>query len=466
MDIAMRGYIRMTDARINDRVWIRYYRRGAFQAEMTFIEVLDQASRLSDCLIQSGLVAGDRVIVHLRNSPEAVIAYLALREVQLIAVPVNPKESPNWLRFVQEHAAARAAITERGLILYEATPQAIAVNSGALMTIIYTSGTTGISKGVCLGWAQWQANALALNRHHAMTNETIHASPLPLFHCNAHGFSMVGTYLARCRWILFDQVTTSFLDRINEEHVQIVSLVPAVLAQLLRKRPDWRPHAGLRYIVTAAAPLSAALLRSVLETWNVRVIQGFGLSESTNFSCTMPIDLPDDIYRHIMFPHPSVGVQLPGVEITIGQDDQPEVIGELHIRSSSNFLGYWRDEARVSDWVATGDLGYYRVVDGRRFYYLCGRIKEQINRGGEKLNPVVLEEDLRQLGMDGEFAIVPIPDPDLGEEVALISMDRIDERIVDKLPWYRRPKKIVIVDQIPRTATGKVLRRKAAELAI
>ena len=449
---------------MSETIWIRYYKNGQFTEELTFEAVQQQIEHVSTFLSKEGLVAGDRVLVRMVNSPQAVIAYLALKKSKMIAVPVNPNESENWLQYVYRHCNARAMLSAEGIKHFEITNDHAKPVADNIMTIVYTSGTTGAPKGVCLSWSQWQTNGVALNVHHYVTTETVHASPLPLYHCNAHGFSMFGTYLARCRWILVDKVTNRFLDIINEERVEIVSLVPALLARLLREHYSWKPHGKLRYIVTAAAPLPAYLANEVLNAWKVRVIQGYGLSESTNFSCTMPVDLSEDTYHLVMNPHPSIGVALPGVEMRIGDHDQQNQVGELYIRSGSNCMGYWKEGPYFIDWLSTGDLGYYRIIDGRRFYYITGRIKEQINRGGETLSPIAIEEELRQLGITGEFAIVPIPHLELGEEVGLISLVPIDERIIMHIPWHRRPKKITLVDHIPQTPTGKIQRRKAAML--
>ncbi len=454
----------MSETAVNTATWIRYYQNGMLSNELTFAEVQHEIEYQQKVLAEKGLVRGERILVCLRNSPQAVITYLALRNSGIIAVPVNPNESKEWLTFTRGHSGARAMITQEGISLFDVTNRIPMVDR--ITTIVYTSGTTGTPKGVCLGWEQWHANALALNAHHNVTRATVHGSPLPLYHCNAHGFSMFSTYIAQCKWILFDKATAGFLDVVNEEQISIVSLVPTLLARLLQDRPNWKPHSGLRYIVTAAAPLTKSLLEDILNLWGVRVIQGYGLSESTNFSCTMPVDLSDDTYREIMFPYPSIGVALPGVKISIGEHDQENHVGEFRISSPCNSVGYWKEQERSSDWLSTGDLGYYRIIDGRRFYYISGRLKEQINRGGESLSPLGIEEELRKLGATGEFAVVPIRHQDLGEEVGLVSVEPVDESILKRIPWHRRPKQVFLIDQIPRTVTGKVKRNEAAKLFV
>jgi long-chain acyl-CoA synthetase len=444
--------------------WIRFYRNGRLSDVLTF-DTLDQ--RVDDLCARyekMGLKTGDRVIVALNNSIDAVITYLALLRAQIIAVPVNPNESAAWLNYVREHSGACALVTKDGITDIKDNHHRYGSPSSQVSTIIYTSGTTGSPKGVSLGWKNWKANGTALNQHHRVDSHTIHASPLPLYHCNAHGFSMFGTYLAKCTWVMFDGVEPDFLQVIDSESAEIVSLVPPLLEKLLRANSRWKPHSGLRSIITAAAPLSGALLREVLDSWNVRVIQGYGLSESTNFSCTMPVDLPDDLYRKVMLPNPSVGVALPGIEVRVGEDDKEELVGELQIRSSSNCLGYWGDDSPSGEWIRTGDLGYYRTIERARFYYLTGRIKEQINRGGETISPVFIEEELRMLGLDGDFAVVPIPDPRLGEEVGLASAGHVESRLLQGVPWHRRPKRVFIVDNIPLTPSGKVQRTRLSEM--
>jgi long-chain acyl-CoA synthetase len=178
----------------------------------------------------------------------------------------------------------------------------------------------------------------------------------------------------------------------------------------------------------------------------------------------MPIDLTEEVYRKAMLPNPSVGVALPDVEIKIGDEDKEGLIGELQVKSLSNCLGYWGETVLPDEWLRTGDLGYFKVIEGKRFYYLTGRIKEQINRGGETISPVFVEEELRGLGLNGDFVVIPIPDAVLGEEVGLACVGGVERQLLDAIPWHRRPKRIFVIDKIPLTAAGKVQRRKMSEI--
>ena len=446
------------------REWITAYHDGVLLDRLTFGEALERADALRAALYERGLQAGDRVIVALDNSPQAVIAYLAISRADMVSVPVSPRESDRVLAFVRGHSAARAIISDVGITkLDRSLFDHPAIPSDAL-TIVYTSGTTGEPKGVVQGLFQWRANSEALIDHHHVDPDTVLASPLPLYHCNAHGLAMLTTWHARARYVLFNRATDDMLNRVNREDVHILSIVPAILFNLIKSRPDWRPHAGFRYVLTAAAALSPALLQSVLDTWHVRVIQGYGLSESVNFSCTLPIDLSDDLYHAVMFPYPSVGVALPGVAIRVGDNDEEGEIGELSIFSPANMIGYWRQPSHDKAWIESGDVGYYKIFDGVPFYYLTGRIKEQINRGGETISPIAVEDELRAAGVTAEIAVVGYPDDALGEEIGLISLEPIPDGILQSIRNSRRPKRVAIVQEIPRTSTGKVKRKQAAEL--
>lgn len=449
---------------MKDSTWIKYYEQGVLKEELTFDEADKQITLRIDELRKIGIKAKDRIIIKLSNSPLAVITYFAIYRLKAIVVPVGTLESKDRLDYIISNCGARAIITSDGIEFLENENKNIELASDVVSTIIYTSGTTGEPKGVCLSWDNWIANAGSLIKHHKLNSKTIFASPLLLTHCNAHGLAMISTYHARCKWVLFDKVTPNFLDIISEEEVNILSIVPAILYRLHLENKTWKPYKQLKYILTAAAPLSADLLSNVMKDWKIKVVQGYGLSESTNFSCTLPVDLDESSYKKIMFPWPSVGIALDGVKINIGDKDKEGDSGELSIFSQSNFNGYWgKGEIEHKELVATGDIGYYKTIEGQRYYYLTGRIKEIINRGGEKISPVELEAELREIGLSGEFAVISIQSEKYGEDVGLACCKQLDFLILNKLPKYRRPKKVFLMDNLFYTPTGKLQRKRISD---
>lgn len=444
-------------------IWIKYYENELLKEEITFDEIIKRINLKVAELRYAGIKQGDRVIVQLPNSPISVVAYFAIYRLKAIAVPVSTLEEKIRLDYIISNCRARAIINTKGVkILNKAIDKEKNIKN--ICTIIYTSGTTGGPKGVCLGWDNWVANAKSLIKHHKLNKRTILASPLLLTHCNAHGLAMIATYLAGCKWILFNKTPPNLLKIISNEKVNILSVVPPILYNLYNTNKNWKPDKELRYILTAAAPLSPDLLSNVIHNWGVKVIQGFGLSESTNFSCTLPVDLNDELYKKIMLPTPSVGTPLAGVKIKVGKNNKEGEIGELLIHSKSNFYGYWgRDKIKRKKWVATGDVGYYKTTNRKKYYYLTGRSKEIINRGGEKISPVELEQSLCKSGLRGEFAIISMPSKKYGEEVGLACCEKLDFSIIKTLPKHIRPKKVFLLNKLFYTHTGKLQRKRISD---
>lgn len=401
------------------------------------------------------------------NSVEAVITYFSLRHIGAVAVPLSPHEAETRVRHVMEDCTPRFHIGPTGAVsdaVVQSSNSECRRNDVDVQTIIYTSGTTGKPKGVCLSSENWQLNARALIEHHRLDDASIIATSLPLFHCNAHGFAMHASHLAESTLILFNKTPSNLLDILRVERVTVASVVPAILHSLAREQSDWSAPQGFQYFLSAAAPLSADLLRLIISRWKARVIQGYGLTESTNFSCTVPINLDEPTYEQAMFPHPSIGVALPGTELTIeGSSDEGES-GELLIRSDANSLGYWGKPLVGREIVKTGDIGCYRIVNGQKFFYLNGRSKELINRGGEKFYPLELEAELRAAQIPGEFHVFPFDHESLGEEIAIAVLRPFDPNLLRGVQFARRPKLIYILKAFPLTSTGKIMRRALTDL--
>lgn len=453
---------------MEDLVWIKFYKGGVLKETITFSEsekaVFEQVKKLS----HAGIKAGDRVIVSMENSIETAINYLSLLKIGAIAVPVNPKESQVRIDYIIQDCKPRFILGQNGTIQRIKSSGKVSYSKKSLekiSTIIYTSGTTGKPKGVCLGWKNWEANAKALIKHHDLNKSKVMATPLPLFHCNAHGLGMYSTLLSGTRLILFDKVPENFLEIINKEKVNIVSVVPAILHKLFSENTTWKAHESFDYFLTAAAPLRVDLLESIIKHWKVKVIQGYGLTESTNFSCTMPIDLPMGLYKKIMLPNPSIGVTLINVGIAIGNNKQNQE-AELLIKSVSNSLGYWGGKIRKKNIIKTGDIGYFKEFKNHRFYYLKGRLKEVINRGGEKIYPLELEAEIRSLGIKQNLCVFSVADERFGDEVALATTENFDFELLKNIPFYRAPKKVYVLDSFFYTTTGKVQRNKISQFCL
>lgn len=447
---------------MSDALWIKFYKDGILHETATFSQAEEKTAKRIKEFQEIGIVAGDRVIVKMENSIRTAITYLGLLGLSAIAVPVNPKEAQIKIDFIIKNCNPRFVIETDGMVVKlnkikgDFYPKKYL---NQISTIIYTSGTTGQSKGVCLSVKNWESNARALIKHHKLDKSKIIATPLPLFHCNAHGFAMYTTFLSKSRLVLFNKTPKNFLEIINKEKVTIASVVPAILHKLYAEKPNWKSHNKFDYFLTAAAPLRGDLLKSIIENWKVKVIQGYGLTESTNFSCTMPIKISGALYRNIMFPNPSVGITLLGVKVKIGKDVENKE-GELIVKANSNSLGYWGEPIKTKRIIQTGDIGYFKIFNRQRFYYLKGRLKEVINRGGEKIYPLELEAEIRSLGITEELSVFSIPDERFGDEIGLATTKKFNFSIFKNIPAYRCPKKVYLLDALFYTSTGKVQRNK------
>jgi long-chain acyl-CoA synthetase len=254
-------------------------------------------------------------------------------------------------------------------------------------------------------------------------------------------------------------------------------VVPQILQILGARAPSRRPPACLRYFVTAAAPLRKNVLSGFTGATGVTVRQGYGLSECVNFATTVPGDIADTTYEEAMFGEkiPSIGTPLEGCDVFVralrgGGRAPPGEEGEIVVTGETLMSGYWRNEpatrnAIVDGGLRTGDLGFYKVLDGRRFFFITGRIKEIIIRHGEKISPVAVEADLQELHAFGRFAVAGFENAAAGEEVGLYLQveDPADRagiaRIVNACPPLSRPRLVMMGHQeIPATPTGKVKR--------
>ncbi|MEU6259168.1 class I adenylate-forming enzyme family protein [Streptomyces sp. NPDC047043] len=345
-----------------------------------------------------------------------------------------------------------------------------------------TSGSTAASKLVVQPHRALTSNAEAVRRHHGLDGHTTLLGGLPIHHVNGVHFTLVAPVHAGAHVVLPQHISPFTYRALLDNHrPHIASVVPPVLRMLLATGRGWRPPSSLRYFVSAAAPLTRSLAREVVDVLGVRVLQGYGLSEATNFSTTVPHDLSEDAYRAVMLDAeiPSVGIAVHGNEVEVfgpggtrlGEGEP----GEIRIRGHNLMAGYAGRPGLTADalcggWLRTGDIGYWATgPDGRRYFHLTGRTKNVAKVRGESVSLEEVERALLSIPAVEDAAVLALPHETSDEELlALVvapagDLSVIRDRLARLLPAVALPAHWHELDRIPRTATGKLRRPGLAE---
>jgi acyl-CoA synthetase (AMP-forming)/AMP-acid ligase II/thioesterase domain-containing protein len=347
-----------------------------------------------------------------------------------------------------------------------------AAGNSAPAIVIQTSGTTGRPKNVPLTHANLAASAASIRASMSL-------APADRFLCTASTYHIAGTCLALASLVAGSSIFftpyygAAFLDWIESFRPTWFWLAPTMLRELLpvaRRRGDLFGRGALRFIRCGSASLPPALLAEAENLFGVPVIENYGMTEATNQITCNP--LPPGRRRP-----GSVGLPT-GPEILIadgtGVRVAPGASGEILVRGPSVFAGYEDDDeanraAFRDGWFRTGDLGYF---DADGFLYLTGRLKEIINRGGEKVAPREVEEALLAHPAVTEAVVFAIPHPRLGEDVgsavvlrsgAAASGPELREAVSRRLAAFKTPARVWFLPEIPKGAGGKVQRVGFAE---
>jgi len=357
------------------------------------------------------------------------------------------------------------------------------IRPGAPALFFATSGSTAVSKLVAQSHYNAAVNAHAVCLHHRLVPGDRLLGCLPFYHVNGVHFTLFATVVAGAHAVVLDEFDPfTYRQAIDRVRPRIASLVPSLLESLLDAH-DCRPLPGdFGYFVSAAAPLTTSTVRAVWRTMTARIVQGYGLTETTNFSTTLPIDLSDRAYQRLMCDAdiPSVGVALYGNDVAIIQERGNRAplgqVGEVCIRGHNVMLGYEANPVATADafrdgWFHTQDLGL-KVVEpetGRELVVLTGRLKHIAKVGGEAVSLDEMERMMRTITGVSDAGCVSVPHRLLGDEIlaAVVSSVGLNaEAIKGHLRrWFSSatlPRTIVQIPAIPRTATGKIRRTELA----
>lgn len=352
--------------------------------------------------------------------------------------------------------------------------------SGQDIVYMATSATTGDSKIVRQKESSLLANVDDLIKHHDLVPRKKIATSLPLFHVNALHFSLFCSLLSGGHLYLFESFNPRLMfENIEKEKIQIVSLIPVLLNNILINQQSLKNYdlSSLEYFVSAAAPMSVTIVRDILNIFGKRILQGYGLSEAINFSCVLPRGLSDELYHKCMLEQsfPSIGPALEHSEIKIvneqGIECNEEEIGELRLKGPYVMPGYLGTDIGFKDGdFLTGDLGFYKIFNEEKFYFISGRKKEIAKVSGESVSLRELDEQIKSsVEIQNDFFTTFFENIYKGEELALICSLRTGDdvdKIVDnfknsfqKIHQSRTPKIVLFVTGPSiRTASGKARR--------
>ncbi len=342
-----------------------------------------------------------------------------------------------------------------------------------------TSGTTGTPKGVTLSARQiaWTAEQVRLSHH--LTSDDRGFSSLPFSHINAPVVSLSATLLAGASVVMAARFSKSrFWSWLDRECVTWASIVPAIVAMLLQTDPpSWLPG-SLRFVRTASAPLPASHLLAFEERFGVPVVETYGLSEAASQVAANPVPpgihkpgsvgLPAGVSMRICFPL-DTGSAGALRDVPMYSEGEICISGPSVI---SSYDGGASPESFVDGWFRTGDLGR---LDADGYIHITGRLRDVINRGGEKIAPREVEETLLVHPDVQDVVVVGEPDPIFGQRaVAYVvpyrtGLPDLEARLLDhaaaRLTRYKVPSAVVEVESLPRTRTGKVQRQLVSSLS-
>lgn len=468
---------------------------------ISYGELHGRAAKLSERLVASGLVPGERALVLLENSPEYVVSFFAVMQAGGIVVPISHQATPRALGkvladcspsivigrgermrlqagSVQDSSSVRTVVNADSMNFeelkqgapegrFQGRPGRAGGKESDVALILYTSGTSGQPKGVMLTHRNLAANAASIVEYLKLTHQDRGMVILP-FHYS-YGNSLLTTHvMAGAGLVLENSIAfpNIVLDRINEEGVTGFAGVPSTFATLLnRSNLRKRAFPSLRYVTQAGGAMSAKLacdLREALPGTDVYIMYG-----QTEATARLTYLEPPELLRKAG----SIGRAIPGVRISLRKEDGtptgPGEVGEIVAEGDNVMAGYWNSPGETAAVLKGGGLhtGDLARTDEEGFLYIVGRRSEMIKTAGHRVSPKEIEEVIS--GMPGvhEVAVVGVQDEMLGQairafvvpdpEVMMVARDVL-KHCSESLEPFLVPREVVVLDELPKSPNGKV----------
>jgi malonyl-CoA/methylmalonyl-CoA synthetase len=461
---------------------------------ISYGELIARAGQMANVLVARGVKPGDRVAVQVEKSVANIVLYLGTVRAGAVYLPLNTAYTLNELDYFIGDAEPSLVVCDpakaEGL-----APIAAKVNAGVetlgpdgkgslteaadkagsdfttvpranddLAAILYTSGTTGRSKGAMLSHDNLASNSLSLVDYWRFTDKDVLIHALPIYHTHGLFVATNVTLFARASMIFLPKLDPDLIIKLMARATVLMG-VPTFYTRLLQNPAlSHETTKHMRLFISGSAPLLAETHRE----WSARtghaVLERYGMTE-TNMNTSNPYD-GERVPGAVGFPLPGVSVRVTDPET--GKELPHDEIGMIEVKGPNVFRGYWRmpektkAEFRPDGFFITGDLG---KIDAKGYVHILGRGKDLVISGGFNVYPKEIESEIDAMPGVIESAVIGVPHADFGEGVTAVLVRQpgasIDEAAVLKgldgrLAKFKMPKRVFVVDELPRNTMGKV----------
>lgn len=482
---------------------------------VSYAELNKRANQLAHAILKRGFNRQSKFSIIMYNNIEFLEIYHGLTRAAMISVPVNFRLVPAELEYIINNSDSEGLFvgmelfdklrlenipavkkehifiicpkdqTPEGFLNYEDLlagnpthePENVEQREDDIFFFGYTSGTTGFPKGAMnttRGTLDIVKNIFVrtAGKEHIRLDRRVLLAIIPICHSNSVWSTLITLWCGGTNVIFpsgrFDP--EKVLQLIDKEKVTTSSMVPTMITRILELPEEIKNKydmSSLTSLGSSSAPLLTKTKEAALEFFkNVRFSEGYGSTETGALTTLRH----KDQMRKIR----SIGQPNPGIEIKLIDEDgntitEPNKQGVLWAKARSAFIGYYKDPEKTKasidgEWSTAGDIAYF---DEEGYYYLADRKHDMIISGGENVYPAEIEEVISRIPMVSEVAVIGVPHPDFGEEVKALVIKKgdglsVDDVLVycsDNLAGYKRPRSVEFLDDFPRTATGKVLKR-------
>ena len=475
-------------------------------ATLSYGQLAKEAHHFSTWLAEQKISTHGHVGLYMQNGRQTSTIFLATMACGRVITPLNLLAPTDQLAWVLDHSDIEVLFyspdkkqslflalekTKRSFLLFELDPDAhegpfmqskagslpsVGANEAALL--MYTSGTTGTPKGVLLTHSNLLHAARSIVSWHSLTQADTVLSSLPIYHINGQVISTITPFVSGGSVVAPHAFSvSSWWNLAIQYQCTWINMVPTIIAYLINAAksggflPSQEQLKSIRFGRSASAPLPPEHHREFEGLFGITVIEGMGMTESAS----MVFCNPHDERRRYGSPGLPCGVDTKIVDAD-GMLLGSNVVGEICLRGNNVLNAYYKAEAETAKafdsegWLRTGDLGL-RDDDG--FYFITGRLKELIIKGGENIAPREIDEAVLKHPAVLDAAAVGIPDANYGQEImvcivlkpgATCSEEEMRNFCIQELGKFRTPKLILFMEDLPRGASGKVQRLKLLDL--